>query len=418
MAQPGIKDRLSTALRLHRALRLVWSAAPGWTLVNLCMLIVQAVLPVLSLLLIKQVVDSLAIAVSKPDSGFSGVALWVGLAGLVALVTVLANTWGGYAAEAQGMAVTDHVADVIHDKSIAVDLGYYEDPTFHDTLHQAQLDALYRPARIVDGLKQILQNGLLLTGVTGLLFVSHWAVGLAMLVAALPAGLLRMVYARQRFMYEREHAEVDRKSQYFHWLITGAASARDIRLLGIGRMFAGRFNLLRQQLRQGRLGLGVRRARGEMITQAAVTVVLYGALALMAYYAVMGSMTLGVIVMYFQGFQRAMAACRTFCEALPALRRQPVPDQFLSVPRFRTRHKASRATCRAAIVLSGRAGLSQRQFYLSRAARDSLQEIDFQLRPGEIVALVGENGAGKSTLIKLLCRLYDPRARLDYFGWG
>jgi ATP-binding cassette subfamily B protein len=30
------------------------------------------------------------------------------------------------------------------------------------------------------------------------------------------------------------------------------------------------------------------------------------------------------------------------------------------------------------------------------------------IRPGEIVALVGENGAGKTTLIKLLCRLYDP----------
>ncbi len=47
-------------------------------------------------------------------------------------------------------------------------------------------------------------------------------------------------------------------------------------------------------------------------------------------------------------------------------------------------------------------------FTYPRAARDSLQEIDFQLRPGEVVALVGENGAGKSTLIKLLCRLYDP----------
>jgi len=31
-----------------------------------------------------------------------------------------------------------------------------------------------------------------------------------------------------------------------------------------------------------------------------------------------------------------------------------------------------------------------------------------EIKPGQVVALVGENGSGKTTLIKLLCRLYDP----------
>ena len=37
-----------------------------------------------------------------------------------------------------------------------------------------------------------------------------------------------------------------------------------------------------------------------------------------------------------------------------------------------------------------------------------LQDINLDVRPGEIVSIVGVNGAGKSTLIKLLLGLYQP----------
>ncbi|VTP63047.1 Galactose/methyl galactoside import ATP-binding protein MglA [Leclercia adecarboxylata] len=40
----------------------------------------------------------------------------------------------------------------------------------------------------------------------------------------------------------------------------------------------------------------------------------------------------------------------------------------------------------------------------------ALDNVDFSLRRGEIMALLGENGAGKSTLIKALTGVYHARS--------
>ena len=40
----------------------------------------------------------------------------------------------------------------------------------------------------------------------------------------------------------------------------------------------------------------------------------------------------------------------------------------------------------------------------------ALQDVDFEVQPGEVVALVGDNGAGKSTLVKTIAGIHKPDA--------
>lgn len=410
MAEP-LKTKIRRVLRLDRAVRIVWDSAPGATAAGWGLTVLSGLLPLAALYLMKLIVDSVVAGIASPDreAAFRQVLAYVLMAGGVALAAALVRSLQALAGEVQGQLVTDHLSDLLHAQSAAVDLEYYENPKYYDTLHRAQQEAHYRPVRIVQGLGQVAGSGLSLLVMAGLLLSLHWAVSLVLFAAAAPGLLVRLRHSARLYEWERRRTESERKAWYYHWLLTDGRHAKEVRLFDLAGLIRGWHRDLRAGLRAERLKLTRRRSAADFAAQGAAALLVFSAYAFITYRAVQGEITLGDLAMYFAAFQRGLGALQELLGGLAGLYEDNLflanLEEFLALtPKVRDL-EAPRPVPRPM-----RQGLAfEGVGFTYPAEREPvLKDVSLAIKPGEVVALVGANGAGKTTLVKLLCRLYDP----------
>jgi ATP-binding cassette subfamily B protein len=404
-------SRLQTAVQLGRALRLVWQTAPNWTLVNSLLVFVNGLLPLAALYVMKRILDavSASLAASHPAGAFQPIVFWILLAGGVAILNALARSFSEYVSEAQSLQVTDAAADILHAQSIAVDLEYYEDSTYYDTLHRAQKEAPYRPTRIVNGLVQVAQNGISLLGILGLLVSFNWLLALVLLSAALPGAFVRLLHSRRLYGFEQAQTEKERRAWFYHIAMTDVPYAKELRLFDLGKLFQTRYRDLRQQIRDGKLALSLRRVRSDLFAQVLTTAALFGSLAWIVRQAVLGAVSLGDLAIFYVGFQSGLRFLQSVLRGLAGLYEDNLfltnLYQFLDLKQKIAAPPQPRPVPQP---MSRGIRLHDIGFTYPGREEEVLHDISLTLTPGEVIALVGENGSGKTTLIKLLCRLYDP----------
>jgi ATP-binding cassette subfamily B protein len=396
---------------LRAGIALLWRSAPGWACLQGALLVVLGVAPVLALYLLKLIIDAVSAQLAGGGPGSAAIFRLVLLAGSVAVLTAVLRSISALVGEVQSLRLVDRVHETLHAKSVELDLEYYESAEFYDTLHRAQEDAPTRPARIVAGVAQVLQGSLSLLAVVGLLVALHWALVLALLGAALPGVLFKTRQSGQLYEWSRRHTAIQRKARYLNTLLTSAEFAKEIRLFNLGQVFRDRYRELRALIRSTRLRIIVRHSIAGVLAQAVAIAAVFAAILYISNRAVAGAITIGSMVMYFGAFQRIQDFFRQLLDGLAGLYEDNLfLTDFKRFLDLKPRVIDSPAPLPFPAPIRHGISVQGLSFRYPGTERNVLEDISFEIRPGEHIAVVGENGSGKTTLIKLLCRLYEPTA--------
>lgn len=405
------KNKIINTLRLRRALSLVWQSAPGWTLASAFLAVLQGTLPLVSLYFIKLIVDSVTTGVNSTnkEAAFGHILFIISLTAGVSFLTALSRSASGVVSEVQASLVSDHIHDLLHAKSIEVDLEYYENPKYYDTLYRAQNDAPYRPTSIVKGLAQVGQSSISLVAVFVLLASFSWVVAAALTITAVPLAIARLIYSDRIYRWQCACTPKERKAWYFHWLLTSDSHAKEIRLFELGPLFMRRYHNIRKELRSERLSIISKRSVADAVFQIIGIAAAFGSLAFMVLSAFQGNITLGGLVMYFGALQQAQSFLSSLLNGFTGLYEDNLflttLYEFLDL---KPTIKESSNPVQIPQIMKKGINFKNVGFCYPDQGTRVLEDINLHISPGHTVALVGENGSGKTTLIKLLCRLYDP----------
>ena len=408
-----LQKALAQLPNLPRALDLVWSVARPWTIAWIPLLVVQGLLPVGLVYLTKLVVDGITRGHGSWSAMLHVLQVVLLLGATLLLMEVVRNAIN-WVRTVQAELLQDHITALIHEKSVTVDLAFYELADYYDHLHRARTEARYRPVALLGNLGALLQNSITLIAMGAILIPLGPWLTIALLLSTVPAFFVVVHYALAEYQWRLRTTTDDRRSWYYDWIMTTADAAAEIRLFSLGKYFQSYYKDLRGRLRGERLELMRRQGLAELAASLIALLIIGAAMLLMTWRALMGRITLGELALVYAAFNQGQGLMRTLLENAGQLYGNSLflgnLFEFLSLESAeRTAQRDERAVLRDR-PLSGAISLQNVTFTYPDASTTALDNFTLSIPSGKIIAIVGPNGAGKSTLLKLLCRFYDPNA--------
>ena len=398
-------------LTLRHALSFVWQSSPSLAVGSIVVRVIQGLLPLVVLYLTKLLIDAVTQGLKTPPAEASLTPMTMILAGLavVAVASAMLTVVVSVISRIHAQVVTDHMHALLQAKSVEVDLEYYENARYQDTLHRAQQEAPYRPTAILNALLQFCQDAISLLAMAGILWWLHWGVIPLLMLTAIPYFFVRLQQANKLFAWERERTPLERKAWYVNTLLTQATAAKEIRLFDLGPLLRQWFQEARSVLRRERIALERRWALAGLAAQIVGVAGVFGVYSFVAVRTFQGLLTVGDLVMYFLAVQRASGFLEGVGWSVSSLYESNLflttLHEFLGI---QSRLPESAHPKRFPQPITQGITFDHVSFQYPNEERVAIRDFTFTIRPGEHVAFVGANGSGKTTLVKLLCRLYDP----------
>ena len=401
------------------AMRLVWRASPRHLLVMLGLQLLSGAGVAAQLFIAREIMQEL-VAISRGAEAtglYAPIAAFTGVAIVVMAVNAVSSHQQRLLVELVGRYAFDRIIAV----GSTVDYRLFETPEFYNQLQRAQTSGDFRISAMVTSVTQLVSALLTTAAIAGVLFVlSPPLLGLVAL-AAIPTLLAAVVNSRESYAFAYAMTPESRERGYVMGLLTSRGAAKEVRLLGLGRHLRGRYaDLSDERLRQLRIFLAKR-----------VKVSLLGGLAS----AIGMTVALGSLVLLLQHGHIGVATALTAGLAMQQLATRLTAitggvAQLIESGMFLDDYQAFIELAAPADVddtpppaQSSKFGpfdhvrVEGVSFTYPGATAPALDNVCLEVKPGEVVALVGANGSGKTTLVKLICQLYRPESgRLMWNG--
>ena len=404
----GWRDRLSALRNVPAVLRFVWESGRAVVVLGLVARVIAALLPPAIFWVSKLIIDTIFRIITAHQAigarlwwlvgAEFGLAVCAGLVGRVIdyLDTLLAGKYMNYIS----VRVMEHAS--------SLDLIAYEDPVFYDRLERARVqaqDRLYMIQAIGRLIQQVITT--ITLSVTIMLF-SPWLL-LLLIVGVIPAFVGETHFAFLGYAKNFRQTPVRRQLDYLRLLGGSKEGAKELKLFGLREFLTRRFRTLSEQVYDEDIALARRKFGAGSLLSMIGTGGYYTAYVYAVWRTVTGVFSFGTLTLLANAIREASSNLQQTFSTLSTIADQAL---FLTdlIAFFEMQPTIQSKPNALPAPRPIREGFEFRNvsFRYPGSSRLVLNGLNFHLRPGERVALIGENGEGKTTIVKLLTRLYDP----------
>lgn len=259
---------------------------------------------------------------------------------------------------------------------------------------------------VVTALLPLVASLLILVGMVTVMFLLEWrlalvAVGVIPLFGLTTVRLSRRIHQVATKQRERQGAMAAAAAESF-------GAMKTIQTLSLEETFATDFSSRNQKefqesVKGARLAARLERTVDVFVAVATAVVVWYGASLVLG-----GRLTPGDLLVFLTYLKKAFRPAQDFAKYSGRISKAAASGQRVLELLDRTPEICDLPGAARAPAFRGEIRFEQVGFAYE-PGHPVLDRLDFELRPGEHVALVGPSGIGKSTVIHLLLRLYDPQ---------